>query len=81
MSTQAHTPGPWIVEPKCARGNWLRDKSGAYVAMVCSRDGESEIEEDCNALLVAAAMGRIEDSGQTRKTHSGRDAVVWRITR
>lgn len=54
MSTQ-HTPGPWIIEPKAARGNWLRDKSGDYVALVCSRNGKDEIEEDRNALLVASA--------------------------
>lgn len=47
-----HTAGPWLIERKQARGNWLTDLDGEYVAMVCLRN--SEPEEDANARLIAA---------------------------
>lgn len=50
------TPGPWLIEPQGerARGHWLADNAGAYVALACSRDNSRD-EEDANARLIAAA--------------------------
>jgi hypothetical protein len=52
----AFTPGPIRIEPQGdgARGYWLHDDNGDYVAMVCKRDA-NRAEEEGNAALYAAA--------------------------
>jgi hypothetical protein len=48
-----HTPGPWEIEPKQARGTWIR-ANGSLVALACMVDGD-EPKEDANAHLISAA--------------------------
>lgn len=49
----SHTPGPWLIEPKAARGLWLHDSNGEFIALATKRDDAAE--EDANARLIAAA--------------------------
>lgn len=53
------SPAPWKIEkPKVARGNWITDGRGIYIALACICSNEQI--EDANAHLIAAAPDLLE---------------------
>jgi hypothetical protein len=56
----------------------LKDKPSTDEEIMSALDMNGNTERPRRREL--ELMGKIEDSGKTRRTKSGRDAVIWRLT-
>jgi hypothetical protein len=77
----AFTEGPWRIEPQGegARGHWLHDDSGEYVALVCRRDDRAEEDANANLIVTAGDLFRaLEAMTRAFSPHPREDTEGWR---